>query len=316
MKNILIIPAIILPLCVRAEIPSKFNGLSGATLRAAISAEYQPAVTVEKIVDMRGGTDVGRYYDIFSGTVADVSELRASDIVPSEWFYSVYPSDCYNTLLMSEEAYDTRRDLPLGVVESVTYDNGIWRAGTTSVSGIPVGFYQPPAEFRGDMARVFFYYVTIYSPEALNPRGYMMLDATAYPALTPYARGVLMEYHKADPVSDDEIQRMKVIAAAQGNINPFVEYPELADYLWGEKAGETVVIPGQPVPLRGEYLLTDERIDLVSDYVPSDAEWTVDGHRVTEAYLVPSKLGVGNHQLRYSSRSGAAGMLTIKISEK
>ena len=47
-----------------------------------------------------------------------------------------------------------------------------------------------------------------------------------------------MLWHNDDPVDATEIARDNLRAGIQGNNNPFVTHPELADYLWGEKAGE------------------------------------------------------------------------------
>ncbi len=300
---------------VAGELPARFNGLSGAPLRAAVAADFAPITPALEAVDMKGGSDVSGYFDVFSGSTVDAARWRYGMIVPQEWMATEALVDMYNVLRLSDETDAVRRDLPLGKVDEATYDNGIWRAGTAAIAGLPVSFYEPPTDFRGDFARVFFYYVAVHSPVDLTPRGYMMLDGNVYPAFTPYAQATLMEYHRADPVSDDERRRMEVIAAKQGNRNPFVLYPELAEYLWGDRANEPVVIPGAPSPLRGTYALGDEKIDLVSEYIPDDAEWTVDGKKVTESYLVPSRLGLGNHSLRFTSPSGTAGMLTIRIVE-
>ena len=48
-----------------------------------------------------------------------------------------------------------------------------------------------------------------------------------------------MKWHRQDPVSQKEIDRNNGIQATQGNRNPFIDYPCLAEYLWGDKAGET-----------------------------------------------------------------------------
>lgn len=50
----------------------------------------------------------------------------------------------------------------------------------------------------------------------------------------------MMKWHREDPVSQKEIDRNNGIQATQGNRNPFIDYPYLAEYIWGEHAGETV----------------------------------------------------------------------------
>ena len=57
--------------------------------------------------------------------------------------------------------------------------------------------------------------------------------------MADYGIALLMKWHRQDPVSQKEIDRNNGIQAAQGNRNPFIDYPCLAEYLWGNKAGET-----------------------------------------------------------------------------
>ena len=58
--------------------------------------------------------------------------------------------------------------------------------------------------------------------------------------LTKYGVALLMKWHRQDPVSQKEIDRNNGIQETQGNRNPFIDYPYLAEYIWGEKAGETL----------------------------------------------------------------------------
>lgn len=57
--------------------------------------------------------------------------------------------------------------------------------------------------------------------------------------MADYGIALLMKWHRQDPVSQKEIDRNNGIQATQGNRNPFIDYPCLAEYLWGNKAGET-----------------------------------------------------------------------------
>jgi hypothetical protein len=58
--------------------------------------------------------------------------------------------------------------------------------------------------------------------------------------LTKYGVALLMKWHRQDPISQKEIDRNNGIQETQGNRNPFIDYPYLAEYIWGEKAGETL----------------------------------------------------------------------------
>jgi hypothetical protein len=49
-----------------------------------------------------------------------------------------------------------------------------------------------------------------------------------------------MKWHRQDPVSQKEVDRNNGIQQTQGNRNPFIDYPYLAEFIWGEKAGESI----------------------------------------------------------------------------
>ena len=121
--------------------------------------------------------------------------------------------------------------------------------------------YEPNDEYKGDLARIYFYMATCYEPHYLswmpirdddhrktgelfylsgNSCGTWdceMFDAgdDAYQPFAPWAFDMLMKWSKDDPVSQKEIDRNNVIWQLQGNRNPFVDYPGLENYIWGDK---------------------------------------------------------------------------------
>ena len=56
----------------------------------------------------------------------------------------------------------------------------------------------------------------------------------------PWLRELLLQWHRMDPVSQKELDRAIQVNKIQGNRNPFIDYPELAEYIWGNKQGQTV----------------------------------------------------------------------------
>jgi len=48
----------------------------------------------------------------------------------------------------------------------------------------------------------------------------------------------LLQWHREDPPDDFEMHRNNVIYTWQYNRNPFIDYPELVEYIWGDKRGE------------------------------------------------------------------------------
>lgn len=124
--------------------------------------------------------------------------------------------------------------------------------------------YEPADEFKGDIARGIFYMATRYaSPEAndgtdcstwqnkTNPTHFAKDENGGVMGLSPYTIALMLKWHRQDPVSEKELLRNEVIYGnqtynksnyKQGNRNPFIDYPELVEYLWGNKAGQTVTV--------------------------------------------------------------------------
>lgn len=304
-------------------LPAGFNGKRGASLRAAIALGHTPDRYVNpdnNCIDIMGGANRSQFFDPFtdSSITYDATVTYPGVIPVSYWELSGIAqkaaSDLFNHIPFTAETVANRGDAIPGEVESATFDNGIWRVGRGRIAGFAVDLYEPPAKYRGDFARIIFYMAAIYPTDSWTARGYMIMDGTDYPVLNDYARELLLEYHRSDPVSDEERQRNNAVRAIQGNSNPFVDFPDLADYLWGDRAGEEIIIPGEPLPLKAVYTLADEKIFLTSPYVPADSRWSVDGTTVTTADIPISTLGAGDHILEfYSPSTRASGMITIRI---
>jgi hypothetical protein len=57
---------------------------------------------------------------------------------------------------------------------------------------------------------------------------------------TAYSLSFLLDWHRQDPVSQKEIDRNQAVYGIQHNRNPFIDYPELVEYIWGNKRGTAV----------------------------------------------------------------------------
>ncbi len=73
-------------------------------------------------------------------------------------------------------------------------------------------------EVKGDIARTMFYFYSIYQSTANNANANYFNNQKAS----------LLEWHQNDPVDTDELERSTLIAAQQGNENPFVMDSTLA----------------------------------------------------------------------------------------
>lgn len=118
---------------------------------------------------------------------------------------------------------------------------------TTTFTGTA---FEPADKYKGDFARMYMYMVIRYKPGNKNSvnlaaagEGRTMFNSTdTNYGLTDYSIALLMKWHRQDPVSQKEIDRNNGMETTQGNRNPFIDYPCLAEYLWGNKAGQAVTL--------------------------------------------------------------------------
>lgn len=131
----------------------------------------------------------------------------------------------------------------LGSSKNITITNTVLGASFTTTSK-PSIVFEPADEYKGDFARGYFATMTKWagSYSITTSDGVWFFNNTYTEigkfGLADYGLALLMKWHRQDPVSQKEIDRNNGIQAVQGNRNPFVDYPCLAEYIWGNKVGE------------------------------------------------------------------------------
>ena len=133
-----------------------------------------------------------------------------------------------------------------GSAKSITIIGGNTIAGNTGATISCSGtVFEPRDEYKGDFARGYMGALLRWAGEKAFTSGegsktFTTNFSTGSFGLTKYGVALLMKWHRQDPVSKKEIDRNNGIQQTQGNRNPFIDYPYLAEYIWGEKAGETL----------------------------------------------------------------------------
>ena len=196
--------------------------------------------------------DIPLYAPSFKG-------LNREHSFPKSWWGGSTTVAAYtdlNHLYPSEMAANSAKsNYPLGTVNtssSVKFDNGMTKVGypVNGQGGNAQFVFEPDDEYKGDFARTYFYMVTCYQDYTWKYT--WMLQQNTYPTLSPWAVKLLLEWHRMDPVSQKERDRNDVVYSYQNNRNPFIDLPELAEYIWGTKTGQafspgSVIVPtGDP----------------------------------------------------------------------
>ena len=146
--------------------------------------------------------------------------------------------------------------------EKLSFNNGVTFVGKATIDGKKENAYEPCDKYKGDFARVFMYMFTCYQDYEYKYT-WMNYACSTYPTLKPWAVELLLKWHEQDPVSEKEVARNNAVYAIQGNRNPFIDFPQLAHYVWGDSVDYTFTVgdsyfEGVPDDLPfGTYLLED-----------------------------------------------------------
>ncbi len=163
--------------------------------------------------------------------------------------------DLYHLNPSEHRANTKKNDAMPGVTDSITeFNNGVFKVGY--MKGQPYKrVFEPADYYKGDFARAYFYIATCYADYhwidtvvvtstgkiSKNTCGaYFAMTNDSYLEFQPWLQELLVRWHRQDPVSAKELHRQDVISTIQKNRNPYIDYPELVEYIWGHKAGQAV----------------------------------------------------------------------------
>ena len=94
--------------------------------------------------------------------------------------------------------------------------------------------FEPRDEVKGDIARIILYMDVRYEGGIGEPNLVLVDGLTSYPYPQLGDKSTLLQWHEQDPPDAFEKRRNDVIFKWQGNRNPFIDYPEFADYIFYE----------------------------------------------------------------------------------
>ena len=170
------------------------------------------------------------------------SGLNREHSMPKSWFKlsdadltkSPMYSDIVHVIPVDGWINTKRSNLPYGETASNTGSaNRFSRWGKSTVSGYTGTVFEPNDLYKGDLARIYFYMATCYE-DLIAGWSSDMLAGDSYSPFSNWASSMLLAWAQRDPVSLKEIDRNNKVYTIQYNRNPFVDYPGLEQYIWGE----------------------------------------------------------------------------------
>ena len=271
---LLVVLTCLFPFFVFAEIPAGYYddavGKSGEDLQKSLSTILNDATDVGyngfwdlyKTTDRRSD---GKVWDMYSditnytfgtdqcgsyGSEGDCYNREHS--VPKSWFSERSPmkSDVWHVYPTDGKVNGMRSNYPFGEVASDApgSENGFSKWGKCKTPGYSHTVFEPNDEYKGDFARTYFYFATRYKGVATSGYGAEVFSS-AYPYITKWQLDMLLRWHEQDPVSQKELDRNEAVyESRQGNRNPFIDYPELVDLIFGDSRNIPFMPDGGDAP--------------------------------------------------------------------
>lgn len=258
-KTLLLCIALVAALGTMAQTPQQ---LASVRLKKVLGdmIKNHTAIPYNSLADMYPYTDLrpnGTIWDIYSdkgnltlsktgSSNGEGQTYNKEHTVPQSWFNEASPmkSDLFHVLPTDSYINNMRSNMPYGEVGSPTKQsaNGFSKVGLCVTPGYSGTVFEPNDEYKGDVARIYFYMVTCYYDKVGGWSGGVFgqkdkfADYKGYPGMAEWQLKMLIRWAKQDPVSQKEIDRNNAVYQKQGNRNPFVDCPGLERFIWSEYA--------------------------------------------------------------------------------
>lgn len=234
------------------------NALKGEALKTALSKiistgakdlGYDALWNAYKTTDLRPD---GTIWDIYSNVTKydpvndhkgnykqEGDVFNREHTTPQSWFKKASPmkSDLFHVFPTDGYVNNRRSNFPLGETKGENYQskNGFSKVGKCTTEGYNGTVFEPADEYKGDLARVYFYMATRYE-DRVSSWGGDTYGKSSYPGLAQWALNMFIRWAGNDPVSQKEVDRNNAVYKLQMNRNPYVDYPGLEQYVWGTLA--------------------------------------------------------------------------------
>ncbi len=200
--------------------------------------------------------DPSRVWDMYSdrtyyfrGGTSGVSGMHKEHSMPKSWWggydetqgYAGY-TDINHLYPADGDANMAKSNFPLGEVSRATFDNGVTRVGSprTGQGGGCNSVFEPDDRYKGDFARTYFYMACAY--QQYTWKYTYMLNNSSWKSFNDWAIELLCRWARNDAVSDKEVDRNEAVQRCQNNRNPFIDIPQLFEYIWGNRQGQVFYI--------------------------------------------------------------------------
>ena len=267
--------------------------------------------------DRRRINGVDYWWDMYSNelvriesTKPNANVMNIEHTVAKSWWGGSQGNSQHNDIVhlnpSNSDANSRKSNYPIAELASVTWDNGVTFIGRpkSGQGGGASNCYEPADEYKGDFARVFMYMFTVYDDISWKAATDWMYDTSRLTLFKDWAKDLLLRWSSSDPVSVKEEDRNDNVEKHQGNRNPFIDLPSLAEHIWGSKSSVPFSINGDAQPDEPDMPQTEDYYRwLDEENADLDADWTIEEVRLPSAsrYIWSWKEINGKHYLNASA---------------
>lgn len=204
------------------------------------------------------------------GDHSQTTGINREHAVPNSWWGAkagqIYAySDLHHLMPADGKANNKKSDSPLGSGANIPGATFVCTEGSGAKYwtipqseranyGNAPALWEPTDEYKGDFARMYLYVVCAYENHINWENNYMFESSDSVTTIKPWAKELLLQWHRQDGISDKERARNNAVEGIQHNRNPFVDYPELVEYIWGDKSTQEFSLANAVSAYSDEYI--------------------------------------------------------------
>lgn len=185
--------------------------------------------------ECRNRYSTDKFYFSNGNTNSAISGMNIEHSFPKSWWggheNNAY-KDLYNLYPSESSANSKKSNYVMGEVTNPSILDDYEKVGTGSQGSVKM--VEPHDEWKGDFSRSYYYMVTTYQNFTWTSEGLNCLENNTWPTLQSWAYNLYLKWTRTDKVDSIEVARNNAVYAIQGNRNLFIDYPYLAEYVWGD----------------------------------------------------------------------------------
>lgn len=253
-----------------------------------------------------------------SGGSTEGDNYNREHTFSQSWFNKASPmrNDGHHVIPTDTKVNSMRGSNPYSEVNIATWtsQNGS-KVGTSTFEGYTGTAFEPIDEYKGDIARIYFYMATRYENYIANWSS-VVLDGSSNQVYVDWQLELLKKWNAQDPVSPKEISRNNAIYEHQGNRNPFIDNPSWVTEIWGSASGSFFQFKSNPVTsvvVDNEYLYNivandtndpSKIVTITAEVLPTWLTFSDIDNGKSKLVGTPTTNEIGEHSVKLKAVSG------------